>query len=324
MKIREYLEKTQKIALWSFSSALAHKRLGHAYILVGENGTPLYETAMFLAKSILCDNGDPLADETCRTCDRIERGNYPDLVVLDGTKGSLKKEDVTELVGDFRKTPLEKKGIMVYVIHHVEAMTPEAENSLLKFLEEPSDNTYAILTTANVAKILPTILSRAETLRLNLPDRKLVYGEAVKLGVKPEDAFLLAPLEGTGELVRSTAESDDYQNAKAALYLFIDEDKKENSDFPTLFAGKIDGLLKSSGSAILFLNLLEWEGRHALYSRLRRDLPVTAYQVYRGLAGKSDPIALFTALGVSRKLIDAGGSTGLALDALAYNLAYGK
>jgi DNA polymerase-3 subunit delta' len=145
MDFGAYLEKKQPLVYRSFSHALASIIGSPTPILLsGEAGTPLKETALFLAKSILCDHPHPLADDTCRSCQRVDHGTYSDLLILDGEASSLKKEDVQEVVSDFTKTPLEEKGIMIYIIHLVENMTVEAVNSLLKFLEEPSQNTYAI------------------------------------------------------------------------------------------------------------------------------------------------------------------------------------
>ena len=75
-------------------------------------GVPLKEAALFLAKSILCSNPSPLADEECRYCKRIEHGTYADFFMLGGEAESIKKDDVQEIVAGFSKTPLEEKGIL--------------------------------------------------------------------------------------------------------------------------------------------------------------------------------------------------------------------
>ncbi len=331
MKIRPYLEATQKVALRSFSSALDNNRLSHAYILVGEEGAPLMETAIYLAKSILCDSPDPLADETCRTCQRIDNGNYPDLKIIDGSSDTIKKEAVTDLLAEFRATPLEKKGVLVYVINMIESMTPQAENSLLKFLEEPADNTYAILTTANVTKVLPTILSRAETLRLVLPPKEKLEAEALGLGVDKADAFLLSPLAGTATLLKEMSESDEYLSAKAALELFIEENGRNRPDYAFLFASRFTseqkgsrGILmlekKAKKTALLFLSLLEWLFRNCLHHNLGEESSPLAYDIYRGYKGSLDPKKALGLLPDIRRAIDIGVSPSLALDALGFRL----
>ena len=162
MRFQDYLQTYQPLVFQTFKNALESGRISHAYLLSGEKGVPLLETATYLAKSLLCEHPNPLACDECLSCKRISHHTYTDFILLDGKEGQIKKGDVQEIVGDFSKTPLEAKGIMIYIINLVENMNVQAINSLLKFLEEPPANTYAFLTTENETKVLPTILSRCE------------------------------------------------------------------------------------------------------------------------------------------------------------------
>ena len=171
---------------------------------------------MFLAKSILCDHPKPLACEECLTCRRVENDEYPDLVLIDGEEETIKKGDVESVVSLFQKTPLENKGIMVYLIHEAENMTPEASNALLKFLAEPTPHAYAILTTRNRERLLPTIVSRCESLPLFLLPREEGYHEALELGVEQEDAELLSFFVNDGPSIAKKAKDSGYLHAKAA------------------------------------------------------------------------------------------------------------
>ncbi|MBP5092192.1 MAG: hypothetical protein J6328_06555 [Bacilli bacterium] len=217
MKIAGYLKEKQPILYRTFSNALKNNTVTHSYLIIGEAGTPLLETATYLAKSLLCDHPDPLADETCITCERVDQGAYPDFLLLDGSKQSIKKDDVVDLVSDFQRTPLEHKGIMIYVVNLVENMTVEAVNSLLKFLEEPSPNTFAFLTTRNESKILPTIVSRCQSLRLRLLPRQQIIAEAIEDGVQQDDAELLSYFYNNAELIKKESATVEYSNAKNAL-----------------------------------------------------------------------------------------------------------
>ena len=143
MQIGQYLEKYQPVIYKTFINAKNENKLSHAYLLSGSIGMPLKETALFLAKSLLCDDPQPLACEKCITCLRVDEGNYPDVIIFDGTEGRIKKDDVQKIIGSFDKSALEDKGIMIYVIHLVENMTSVAVNALLKFLEEPGRNIFA-------------------------------------------------------------------------------------------------------------------------------------------------------------------------------------
>ena len=71
MQINNYLKNRQPIIYKTFTNALNKKTLSHAYLLVGQKGSPLLEVAKYLASSILCDNPSPLACGACITCNRI-------------------------------------------------------------------------------------------------------------------------------------------------------------------------------------------------------------------------------------------------------------
>ena len=217
MKIGKYLKERQPTMYQTFFNAINTSRLSHAYLLVGEQGTPLLEAAIFLAKSLVCDEPNPLACEECLTCLRIDEGNYADLIVVDGTTKSIKKDDVHAIEERFETSAIENKGIMIYIINHVENMTSEAINSLLKFLEEPSENIYAFLTCENEARVLPTIVSRSQTLHFKSIDKKEVKNNALTLNVSESDAELLCNFYNNAELIKQKIDDPDYQNAKDCL-----------------------------------------------------------------------------------------------------------
>ena len=201
MQLDKYLREKQPIIYQTFTNSLKNKTLSHAYLIVGNPGTPLLETAKFLAKTVLCDDPSPLACSNCITCLRIESENYPDVITLDGSKATIKKEDVLNIESRFEKTAFETKGIMIYIIHLVENMTLEAVNSILKFIEEPEGEVYAFLTTNNINNVLPTIVSRCQTLNLKSVDRQEIIDESIDLSINQEDAELLSYFYNDSELI---------------------------------------------------------------------------------------------------------------------------
>jgi DNA polymerase-3 subunit delta' len=277
MKFSAYLEKNQPLVYRTFSSAKAKEHLAHAYLLSGESGTPLKETAYFLAKSILCDKPNPLACEECITCQRVQNGNYADLLFLDGSEGSIKKEEVEAIVASFSKTAIERKGIMIYIINLVENMTTEAVNALLKFLEEPTKNTYAFLTTENEARVLPTIVSRCETLRMVLRPRQEVIAEAQNEGISLQDAEILSYFSNSAELIREEAQSEDYAGAKAAFDLALDALKEPRSTIIFSFEKNLIPTLKSKENARYFLDMLSLAYKDLIAIKEGQDIVLTTY-----------------------------------------------
>lgn len=261
MQVAKYLENKQPIIFRTFVRSLQNKHLSHAYLISGNPGTPLLEVAKYLAKSILCDSPDPLACNNCITCLRIDDNNYPDFIVLDGSKKNIKKEEVGNIETQFEKTAFEAKGKMIYILHLVENMSVEAINSILKFLEEPGSEIYAFLTTNNENNVLPTIISRCQLLRLKLVDRKEVINEAISLNVPVEDAELLSYFYNDGELIydvlNDKEEKENYDDAKNAFVEFLKALNDEDNKKAIFYSQKsIIPLVKTKESARFFLDML--------------------------------------------------------------------
>lgn len=261
MQVAKYLENKQPIIYRTFVRSLQNKHLSHAYLISGNPGTPLLEVAKYLAKSILCDSPDPLACNNCITCLRIDDNNYPDFIVLDGSKKNIKKEEVGNIETQFEKTAFEAKGKMIYILHLVENMSVEAINSILKFLEEPGSEIYAFLTTNNENNVLPTIISRCQLLRLKLVDRKEVINEAISLNVPVEDAELLSYFYNDGELIYDVLddkeEKENYDDAKNAFVEFLKALNDEDNKKAIFYSQKsIIPLVKTKESARFFLDML--------------------------------------------------------------------
>lgn len=97
---------------------------------------------------------------------KLHHEQYCDLLMFDGSKESIKKEDILTIQNQFMRAGLESANCKFYVLKNFEQATAQAVNSLLKFLEEPVENVYCIITCSNEYKLLPTIVSRCEKIRL--------------------------------------------------------------------------------------------------------------------------------------------------------------
>lgn len=234
MQIEEYLRTYQPVIYKSFVRSLENDKLSHAYLIYGNNGTPIFEVAKFLAKSILCNDPSPLACDNCINCMRVDDDNYPDLIIFDGNKESIKKGNISTIETSFSTEAVDSKGIQIYVLNLIETMTVEAVNSLLKFLEEPHPNVYAFLTTNNINKVLPTIVSRCQSFQLKSINRKEVIRDAIQLGVMQDDAELLSYFYNEPNLIlEKINDKDEYEDYLAAktgllkLLKLIVDDKRE-------------------------------------------------------------------------------------------------
>lgn len=255
MHIKDYLKNKQPFVYQTFLNAINNDQLSHAYLLVGENGTPLKETALFLAKSLLCDSPDPLACENCITCIRVDNNQYADIIIEDGSESNIKKEDIDHIISTFSRTSIESKGKVIYIIHLVETLKPVVINALLKFLEEPGKNTYAFLTTQNEARVLPTIISRSQRLVLRLTPRNEVIEEAKKLDTPIDDIELLSYFYNDPETIKNMTLDDKYKTTKECLNEFINNMLNKNDLF-FVVENKLLSEISDKEHARIFLDML--------------------------------------------------------------------
>ena len=158
-EIREYLGRVQESGM-----------LSHAYILEEENGQEAEALASWFAARLECETGSGCgACEACRAC---SQGNHPDVRRVSHEKpDSIGVEEIREqLVDDMPIRPYWGP-YKVYWIPEAEKLTVQAQNALLKTLEEPPSYGVILLLTANADKLLPTIRSRGILLKLTEEER---------------------------------------------------------------------------------------------------------------------------------------------------------
>ena len=328
MQIEKYLRENQHVVYQTFVNALNNNTLSHAYLLAGNPGTPLFDVAKYLAKSILCDDPTPLACENCITCLRIESDNYPDIITVDGSKGTIKKDDVLNIESRFEKTAFENKGIMIYIINLVENMTVEAVNSMLKFLEEPESKVYAFLTTNNENNVLPTILSRCQILHLKTVDRKRVIEDAISMNVKQDDAEILSYFYNDPELIFELLnpknedeedELDSYKKSKTAFNELLDVLAKEETRDAIYYTDKeIIPLVKNKESMRFFIDMLTQAFEDLVSIQYSREITLQSYDtILKVLANKLPHLkeSLVEIL-KQRNLVNLNINTSLQLDHL--------
>ena len=256
MQIKEYLEKYQPVVYRIIGNAIKDDKLSHAYLISGAVGMPIKEIAEYIAKSILCPNHDPFACDNCLTCARVDEHTYGDLIIVDGSESKIKKGDVEKVMTTFDKTALEKNGVMIYILHLVETMTTVAVNSLLKFLEEPGKNVYAILTTENESKILPTIISRTQVLRLKEIERQTVIEDSIANGVAQDDAELLSGLYFDPNTINTISTDENYLKIKDLVLAQIDALLTSKEDAIFTCESIVINEIKTYPQAKLYLDLL--------------------------------------------------------------------
>ncbi|WP_333576168.1 AAA family ATPase, partial [Faecalibacillus intestinalis] len=172
--IKDYLKENQPLFYRIIENEFNLKKIPHAFLLVGNNTD---QPLQFLTMSLICN--ETLACEQCIDCQKVLNHQYADIIEIDGEEESIKKKHIENIQETFKKSSLEGKA-KVYILKNVEKTTKEAMNALLKILEEPTEGIYAIFTTKNINRILPTIISRCQVIELK-PDNKEVLKEKFEL-----------------------------------------------------------------------------------------------------------------------------------------------
>ena len=139
-------------------SSVNNNSILHSYMFSGNRGIGKSILAKEFARKILC-NEDSRDDCTCKSCLLFRENSSPDFSIIDEDGKAIKIDTIRTLIEKVIEKPIFSKK-KVYLINDFENMTKEAQNCLLKTLEEPPEFTTLILITSDESKILTTIKSR--------------------------------------------------------------------------------------------------------------------------------------------------------------------
>lgn len=159
-----------------FQNAIRLNKISHAYILNGEEGAGKRLLAHLFSMTLQCETGGDEPCGECRSCKQAEGHNQPDIIWVTHEKpGSIGVEDVRgQVIGDMQIKPYSSP-YKIYIIDDAQKLTVQAQNALLKTIEEPPAYGIVIFLTTNAESFLPTILSRCVEL-----DLKPVSNEVIK------------------------------------------------------------------------------------------------------------------------------------------------
>ena len=173
------MEELQKLA-----NAFHSNKLSHAYLFEGDDAQSMKHVAMEFAQLILC-NGN----EQCEL--KLRNFNHPDFTYISSEESTIKKEH------------------KVYIIEDFEKLTVQGENSILKFLEEPPENTIAILISTKPEQILNTIHSRCQHMYFKPSDKSHFIDKLVDNGMNRAIAEMLSSYTTQIEVAKDLNEEYD-------------------------------------------------------------------------------------------------------------------
>lgn len=199
-------------------NALSTGKVSHAYIFNGEKASGKEFIARLFARTLQCEAGGTEPCGECRSCKQAVNNNQPDIIRVTHEKpGTISVDDIrTQVNNDIAIKPYSSK-YKVYIINEAEKMTVQAQNALLKTLEEPPAYAVIILLVSNINALLQTILSRCVVLNMKPVEDALVRNYLMKELQVPDYKAEVCVAFARGNIgkAKALASSEDFDNVKA-------------------------------------------------------------------------------------------------------------
>lgn len=198
-------------------NALSTNKVSHAYIINGERSSGKEFVARVFAMALQCEEGGVEPCGECHSCKQALSGNQPDIIFVSHEKpNTIGVEDIRKQInGDIDIKPYSSPR-KVYIVNEGEKMTAQAQNALLKTLEEPPEYAVILILTTNVEALLPTILSRCVVLNMKpVADAKVKKFLMEELGIPDYKANIcVAFARGNIGKAKMLAGSEEFEKVK--------------------------------------------------------------------------------------------------------------
>lgn len=253
-------------------NAIKMDKISHAYILGGEKGSGKRTIAAAFAQTLQCEGGQQDACGSCHSCKQAESKNHPDIIYVTHEKpNSIGVEEIREqVVSDVQIKPYSSK-YKIYIIADADKMTVQAQNALLKTIEEPPAYAVIILLTANVPSLLPTILSRCVTLAMKpVADSEVkdYLMEHVQIPDYQADICVAFAQGNIGKAVQLASSENFNEIRSSALHLLKCVRKMDMSDI----MAHVKGVSEFKVDIQDYLDFLAVWYRDVLYFKATKDI----------------------------------------------------
>ncbi len=207
----------QKQIVDHFQNALESGKISHAYIINGERSSGKEFIAKIFAMALQCEKEGIEPCNECHSCKQALSGNHPDIIKVTHEKpATVGVEDIRNGVNnDVVIKPYSSKW-KIYIINEAEKMTVQAQNALLKTLEEPPAYAVILLLTSNPEALLPTIQSRCVVLNMKPVSDDIIKNYLMKELHIPDYKADVCTAFARGNLgkAKALAASEEFDNIK--------------------------------------------------------------------------------------------------------------
>ena len=206
-------EKIQEL----LKNAIKNNKASHSYLFIGTEGIGKKLIAQEFSKALLC-LGENKYCNTCKSCIEFDSQNNPDFNIIEPDGNSIKIEQIREIQRKVAEKPIisSKK---IYIINDSDKMTTEAQNCLLKTLEEPPEYITIILIGTNENAFLSTIKSRCTIIHFqDIPEDKIQKYLSEKEGIHIQDPYILKAFGGSiGKAIQLQDKQEQYTQIQQIL-----------------------------------------------------------------------------------------------------------
>ncbi len=210
-------------------NAITSNKVSHAYIINGERNAGKEFIARIFAMTLQCEKGGTDPCNECHSCKQALSHNHPDIVYISHEKpNTIGVEDIRgQINNDIGIKPYSSPR-KIYIMNEGEKMTPQAQNALLKTLEEPPEYAVILILTDNVEALLPTVISRCVVLNMKpVPDNLVKKYLMEELGVPDYKANICVSFArgniGKAKLLASSEEFEKVKDEAITLVKYIND-----------------------------------------------------------------------------------------------------
>ena len=253
-------------------NAIRMEKISHAYILNGENMAGKMMLAEAFAMALQCEAGGDEPCMECRSCRQAMAHNQPDIIYVTHDKPNIiSVDDIrSQLNNDIVIKPYSSK-YKIYIVDEAEKMNVQAQNALLKTIEEPPAYGIILLLTTNADGFLPTILSRCITLNLKSVQEDLIKSHLMKKFQVPDYQADVCAAFAQGNVGKAIqlASSDEFNELKSDAIALV----KKLEDMDLFEMNEQIKLVSEYKNRIdEFLDLLTLWFRDVLYAKATNDV----------------------------------------------------
>jgi len=226
----------QKKLIKVLKDTIQNGRLSHAYMFEGADGMGKFTFAKIFGQAILCESTNSAPCGVCSACVKFSSGNHPDFHAVLRKGLSIGVDEIRKIQDSIIIKPIEAEK-KVYIIEQADKMTEQAQNCLLKTLEEPPGDSLLILCVQNAGAMLRTIQSRCVILKLDFYKNDEIKAILRNNDIRNEESLEFASVFSQGVLGKAfLLASEEFLQVREDMIRFLS----------SIHGSNIQDLLKAS------------------------------------------------------------------------------